>query len=66
MGCVANPHQNQSIGRCNKRKYTLLKKSSLPIQTLLSLSKLALLASDENNGAELEGKLAYKAMINEQ
>ena len=25
-------------------------------QTLLSLSKLALLASDENNGAQLEGK----------
>ena len=28
----------------------------LLLQTLLSLSKLALLASDENNDAELEGK----------
>lgn len=50
--------KKHEVEGCNKSKYTLLKKPSLPLQTLLSLSKLALLASDENNGADLEGKLA--------
>jgi len=53
--CLKKKHE---VEGCNKSKYTLLKKPSLPLQTLLSLSKLALLASDENNGADLEGKLA--------
>ena len=41
-----------------KQEYSTEEVFPLPLQTLLSLSKLALLASDKSNGTELEGELA--------